>query len=249
MREISSAQLQVDDLGVTLGGRVILRDVSFTLDSHQTMVVLGKSGCGKTTLLRAVAGLNSVAQGRILVGGRIPVAPGERGREIVYLSQEPLLFPHLNVFENIAFGLRIRRLPAAQIRERVGGLISYLELFGMERRHPQALSGGQRQRVAFGRALAVEPALMLLDEPFSNLDPETRAAMQDLFKKIARERGITALFVTHDLKESIRLGDVFAILRDATLRTFGDSAAFCTDSESGVAREVAFWRTSEHVGQ
>ena len=244
MGKASGAPLRVDGLSVNLGGRVVLRDVSFTLESHSTMVILGESGCGKTTLLRAIAGLHGPVEGRILLGGQKPVAPAGAGRGIVYLNQEPLLFPHLTLFENIAFGLRVRRLPEAQIGARVGSLISSLELSGMERRHPLALSGGQRQRVAFGRALAVQPTLMLLDEPFSNLDPETRATMQDLFKRIARERGITALFVTHDLKESIRLGDVFAILRDATLRTFSNLSAFCADSESGVAREIAFWRTA-----
>lgn len=248
MDRASAAQLQVYGLSVTLGDREVLRDVSFTLESHATMVVLGESGCGKTTLLRAIAGLHSPVEGRILLGQK-PVADAQARRGIVYLSQEPLLFPHLTLFENIAFGLRARRVREAQIEARVGSLISSLELSGLERRHPLALSGGQRQRVAFGRALAVEPTLMLLDEPFSNLDPETRATMQELFKRIARERGITALFVTHDLKESIRIGNVFAILRDATLRTFGDLSAFCADSESGVAREIAFWRTATRFNE
>ena len=237
----STTDLRVEHLSVRLDGRLVLRDVSFMLDARRTMVILGASGCGKTTLLRCIAGLIGAEGGRILLDGKQLGALGASNRRIVYLNQEPLLFPHLNLFENIAFGLRLRRLAEPQLRERVADLVACLELTGLERRHPQALSGGQRQRVAFGRALAVDPALLLLDEPFSNLDPETRATMQDLFKQVAHERGISALFVTHDLKESLRIGDTFAILHDGCLRTFDDRRAFCADPGSGVEGEMAFW--------
>ena len=242
MPDAFAARLRVEDLRVRLGDQIVLRDVSFTLEAHTTMVVIGASGCGKTTLLRSIAGLIAAEHGRVVLGGESVDDLAANRRRIVYLNQEPLLFPHLNLFENIAFGLRLRRLSERFVGERVSELIACLELTGLERRYPQALSGGQRQRAAFGRALAVDPALLLLDEPFSNLDPDTRANMQDLFKQVARERGISALFVTHDLKESIRIGDSFAILRDGQLRTFGDRQAFCADEQSGVDREAAFWR-------
>ena len=241
MPEPSSTDLRVEHLSVRLGGHLVLREVSLVLAAHKTMVVLGASGCGKTTLLRSIAGLIGIDAGRILLNGEQQGALGTSNRRIVYLNQEPLLFPHLNLFENIAFGLRLRRLGEPQLRERVADLVACLELTGLEGRHPPALSGGQRQRVAFGRALAVDPALLLLDEPFSNLDPETRATMQDVFKQIAHERGISTLFVTHDLKESLRIGDTFAILHDGRLRTFADRRAFCADPASGVGGEMSFW--------
>ncbi|TAL88950.1 MAG: ABC transporter ATP-binding protein [Rhodanobacter sp.] len=240
--DASSPTLRVDRLGVQLGGQVILHDVSFVVDVHTTMAVIGASGCGKTTLLRAIAGLLTPAHGEVKLGARRVdlLAPNRRG--IVYLNQEPLLFPHLDLFENIAFGLRLRRLPERQVRERVAEMLVQLELDGMERRHAHALSGGQRQRAAFGRALVVEPALLLLDEPFSNLDPDTRTSMQDLFKQLARRRGITALLVTHDLKESMRMGDSFAMMRGGRVHAYADRKAFCADPASGVEREAAFWQ-------
>ena len=234
--------LRVEDISVRLGGQLILREVSFAVDAHTTMAVIGASGCGKTTLLRTIAGLVVAERGRVMLGTANidSVAPNRRG--IVYLNQDPLLFPHLNLFENIAFGLRLRRVAEKEICDRVGKLISQLELDGLEIRHPAALSGGQRQRVAFGRALAVDPALLLLDEPFSNLDADTRRSMQDLFKRLAHMRGTTALFVTHDLKESIRVGDRFAMIRDGLVHTYRDRREFCADPVSGIHREAAFWR-------
>lgn len=243
-RADASTALRVADLSVILGSRPVLREVSFTVEARSTLAVIGESGCGKTTLLRAIAGLASIERGGIEVDGRSVdrLPPNRRG--IVYLNQEPLLFPHLNLFDNLAFGLRLRHLPREQITARVEALIAALDLCGLEGRHPHALSGGQRQRAAFGRALAVEPAVLLLDEPFGSLDPSTRASMQDLFKRVSRERGITAVFVTHDLKESLRVGDKFAALRDGRCCVYADRAAFCRDPATGVAREAAFWDAS-----
>lgn len=240
--------LRAEGVDVRLGGQLILREVSFALEAHTTMAVVGASGCGKTTLLRTIAGLLVAERGRVMLGAEYVDSLAANRRGIVYLNQEPLLFPHLNLFENIAFGLRLRRLSESEIRKRASRLISLLDLVGMERRHPQALSGGQRQRVAFGRALAVDPALLLLDEPFSNLDAETRASMQHLFKRLARERGITALFVTHDLKESLLVGDRFAVIRAGRMHTYHDRREFCADPANGVDREVAFWSTLARGG-
>jgi putrescine transport system ATP-binding protein len=240
--EDAAKALHVQNVNVTLGGQPILREVSFRVDAHTTMAVIGPSGCGKTTLLRTIAGLVARQSGRILLGVE-PVEAGAAGRlRIVHMSQEALLFPHLDVLENIAFGLRVRHVAEPKIRRRVAGLIEQLALDGLELRRPDALSGGQRQRVAFGRALAADPALLLLDEPFSNLDPDTRAQMQDLFKRLAHAHGTTALFVTHDLKESIRIGDSFAMFRAGRLKTYPDRERFCADPLSGVDREAAFWR-------
>ena len=242
MTECRQPLLYVHDMDVRLGGRLILREVSLAVDANTTMAVTGASGCGKTTLLRAIAGLIAVERGRIEVCGENVKSLAANRRGIVYMNQEPLLFPHLNLFENIAFGLRLQRKTEAEIRERVAALIVQLELDGLQRRHTDALSGGQRQRVAFGRALAVDPRLLLLDEPFSNLDSQTRAGMQDLFKRVCHQRAMTALFVTHDLKESIKIGDRFAMIRDGSLHNYADRRAFCADPANGVGREIAFWQ-------
>ena len=240
--------LQVENVDVRLGSQPILREVSFNVAAHTTMAVIGPSGCGKTTLLRAIAGLIAVERGRILLGSE-PVGVAAAGRQrIVHLNQEALLFPHLDVYENIAFGLRVRHVAEGDVRRRMAQLIAQLDLSGLELRSPRSLSGGQRQRVAFGRAFAADPVLLLLDEPFSNLDPDTRRDMQDLFKYLADEHGITALFVTHDLKESIRVGNHFAMIRDGRVRSFPDLERFCADPASGVNREAEFWRAFARSG-
>jgi len=240
--DLPAPDLHVQGLDVRLEKEHVLRGVTFAVEARATLAVIGVSGSGKTTLLRAIAGLIPIERGHILLGGRRVDELAPNRRNIVYLNQEPLLFPHLDLFENMAFGLRLRSVREDEIRERIDVLIGSLELHGLSGRYAHALSGGQRQRVAFGRALAVEPAMMLLDEPFSNLDPETRAGMQELFKRVSRERGISAIFVTHDLKESLRVGDRFAVLRDGGLRSFADRAEFCRDPSSGVAREASYWR-------
>jgi putrescine transport system ATP-binding protein len=233
--------LRVQGLAVTLGSRTILRDVDFTVGHRSTLAVIGPSGSGKTSLLRALAGLGGVVAGCIEVEGRrVDRLPAHR-RGIVYLNQEPLLFPHLDVRANLEFGLRLRSRDAGRVASVVDPLVGALGLQGLERRDPLTLSGGERQRVAFGRALAVEPAVLLLDEPFASLDPATRLAMQALFRQVARSRGITAIFVTHDLKECLRVGDQFAAIRGGGCRLYVDRAAFCADPANGVAAEVAFW--------
>ena len=233
--------LEVEGVARRFGGESVLRDVMLTLHDKETLAVLGRSGCGKTTLLKILAGLTELDAGRIRLGGREITHLPPQKRDVVYLYQEPLLLPHLNLFENIAFGLRLRRLPQAEITSRVTRLIEELQLSDHTRKMPHQLSGGQRQRVAFGRALIVQPSLLLLDEPFSNLDVEIRAHMQTLFKKIAADFGIPSLFVTHDLKEALLMGDRWAHMRDGVLCTYPNRQAFVEDPAVGVLREIEFW--------
>lgn len=234
--------LQVRGLCKQWPGQVVLRNVSFDVAQGQTLAILGASGCGKSTLLKGLAGLEAPDGGDIVLGGRSISLLPPAARQTVYLYQEPLLFPFLDVFENIAFGLRLRRLPEATIAARVAKLVTELELETLERRDPEHLSGGQRQRVAFGRALAVEPRLLLLDEPFSSLDALTRQTMQKLFRRLAAEHRITALFVTHDVQEALTVGDHHAILdTHGQLKLYRDRAQFCADPASGVATQRAFW--------
>ena len=242
MAEPPGCALQVENLSVSLGGHAILRNAGLVLQDGRTMAIIGQSGCGKTTLLKAIAGLLPVDSGRITVAGRPIDSLPPRARNAVYLYQEPLLFPHLDVFENVAFGLRIRGIAGAELQQRVRPMLEQLDLAALTKRRPQALSGGQRQRVAFGRALIIEPALLLLDEPFSNLDPEARMGMQTLFKTVAGAHGIASIFVTHDVKEALLIGDAFGLLRGGQLHVYRDRAGFLADPASGVSREAEFWR-------
>lgn len=241
MSETAKNTLCVVGLSVELGGTRILDDITFDVEPGTTLAIIGASGCGKTTLLKALAGLLDPLGGSIRLGSVQVESLAPYRRRIVYLNQEPLLFPHLNVFENVAFGLRMKHVPEAQVRDRVTHMLAQLELDGLEKRQPHALSGGQRQRTAFGRALIIEPALLLLDEPFSSLDPATRRSMQSLFRRVAVGLGITSLFVTHDLRETLTMGDRLAMMRAGTLHTYPDRSAFCQDPATGVMRETAFW--------
>src|ERR1700704_2850707 len=184
------------------GAEPVLADVSLAVDHHETVSVLGRSGSGKTTLLKIVAGLETADRGELRLDGRRLDGVPPQARGVVYLYQEPLLFPHLDVWENVAFGLRLRGVGGEELARRVQEMIASLELEDHARKRPHQLSGGQRQRVSFGRALIIQPALLLLDEPFGNLDAETRTGMQALFKRVAAAYRITSLFVTHDLKEA-----------------------------------------------
>ena len=225
----------------SFGAERVLRDVSFGVPAHQTLSILGPSGCGKTTLLKIIAGLETADAGTVVLDGEdLSHAPPQK-RGIVYLYQEPLLFPHLNVSENVAFGLRLRKVEAGERKRRVAEMLADLELTEHAKKRPHQLSGGQRQRVAFGRAIIVNPRLLLLDEPFASLDVDIRAAMQRLFQRLAKRYRITSLFVTHDLKEALLVGDRMASLRDGRLKTYASKAAFIADPETGVQRELDFW--------
>ncbi len=233
--------LEVQRLAKSFGSRPVLCGVDLSVPREQTFAILGRSGCGKTTLLKVLAGLEDPDAGTIRLGGEeITGLPPER-RRALYLYQEPLLFPHLDAFENVAFGLRLRRTPDPEVRARVDSMLAELELVSEGRKLPHQLSGGQRQRVSFGRALIVEPALLLLDEPFSSLDGETRTAMQTLFKRVAAAHSITALFVTHSLKEALLMGDSIGLMRDGTLLTYPSKDDFLRDPQSGADAEIAFW--------
>jgi ABC-type Fe3+/spermidine/putrescine transport system ATPase subunit len=217
----------------------VLRNISFGLEKGETLAILGRSGCGKTTLLKIIAGLVE-AEGHIeLNGASLQQLPPQR-RGVVYLYQEALLFPHLDVFENVAFGLRLQK--ASDITARTQTMLAQLGLSDHSHKMPDTLSGGQKQRVAFGRALIIQPRLLLLDEPFGALDTETRRQMQDFYRQTAREQGITAIFVTHDLKEALLMGDRWGYMEQGQLDFYDTAAAFSADPRTGVLQEQAFWQ-------
>lgn len=234
--------IEIRELTKSYGDEPVLKKISLRVPENHTLSILGKSGSGKTTLLKIIAGLTGDYTGSIKVNGQSVdhLKPKERG--IVYLYQEPLLFPHLSVSENISFGLRIRQESDSVIREETADMIRRLGLEGHESKYPGQLSGGQKQRVAFGRAFIIHPRVLLLDEPFGSLDSETRREMQKLFSEISKAEQMTTLFVTHDLKEALVTGDQFGMIVDGRLKAFDDRDAFIRDSGTGVQEELTFWK-------
>ena len=234
--------LHVHDLHVRFGAEEVLCGLDFGIRAQETLAVLGRSGCGKTTLLKTLAGLQALDAGDIFLEKKSILSQSPQQRGIVYLYQEALLFPHLNVFENVAFGLRLRQMDAASVREQTKQLLENLDLADQSDKMPEQLSGGQKQRVAFGRALIINPRILLLDEPFGNLDVETRANMQALFRRVAEAYRITALFVTHDLKEAVLMGDRLAYMENGQLDVFDTLQAFVADPRTGMKQEMDFWK-------
>ncbi|WP_338374362.1 ABC transporter ATP-binding protein [Marivirga tractuosa] len=218
-----------------------MQNLNFSLEAHKTLSILGKSGCGKTSMLKILGGLLKPDTGKIILDGQDISNLDAEKRNIVYLYQEDLLFPHLNVFENIAFGLRIKKQKEEHIQSKVKEMLELLELENHGQKMPHQLSGGQRQRVSFGRAIIINPALLLLDEPFGSLDAGTRQRMQQLFKDIAHKFKITSLFVTHDLKEAILMGDEIAFMDRGKLKVYKNTEEFIADPSTGVQSEIGFW--------
>lgn len=233
--------LEINHIQKKYKDKLVIQDVSFGLEAHQTLSILGKSGCGKSTLLKILAGIEEQDKGDVILNGNNISNVKSNQRKIVYLFQEPLLFPNLNVFENIAFGLRIRKFPSADVDQNVAEMLENLELEDHAKKMPHQISGGQKQRVAFGRALIINPPLILLDEPFSSLDVETRATMQQLYKTIAKKFNITALFVTHDLKEALLMGDKISYMDNGILEIFDSKKDFIDADKTGVKSEINFW--------
>lgn len=235
--------LEVKHISKKFKSEEVVKELNFSLEAHKTLSILGQSGCGKTTMLKIIGGLVAADQGNILLNNIEISGQSPEKRGIVYLYQEDLLFPHLTVFENISFGLRIKKLPNSEIETKVKAMIKSIELESQFDKMPHQLSGGQRQRVSFGRAIITNPKLLLLDEPFGSLDAGTRKRMQGLFKKIAEEFKITSLFVTHDLKEAILMGDEIAFMRKGNLKVYKSKKEFIQDPETGVGEEIGFWKS------
>ncbi len=206
------ASIELVAVGKLYGAQWAVRGVSLRVGPGEFFTLLGPSGCGKTTVLRLVAGFVEPDTGRILLDGR-PVAgvpPWRRDLGLVF--QHYALWPHLTVFEHVAFGLRERRLPGGEVRARVAEALRMVGLEGLERRRPSQLSGGQQQRVALARTLVLRPRALLLDEPLSNLDARLRAQMRGELRRLHRELGITTLFVTHDQEEAMALSTRIGVL-------------------------------------
>jgi len=199
-------------------GTRALADFDLEVDDGEFMVFVGPSGCGKTTALRMVAGLEDISDGEIKLGGTVVNGLHPRKRDIAMVFQNYALYPHMTVYKNIAFALRVRKTPAAEIRERVETTAKILGLTPELQRKPAQLSGGQRQRVAMGRAIVRDPQVFLMDEPLSNLDAKLRVQMRAEIARIQREVGTTTIYVTHDQVEAMTMGDRVAVLRKGALQ-------------------------------
>src|SRR5919198_4905678 len=197
-------------------------DVSLEIADGEFMVLLGPSGCGKTTLLRVLAGLEYPEAGRVRIGESDVTDLPPRKREIAMVFQSYAVFPHLNVFDNIAFGLRMQKRSAPEVRGRVENAAGLLQLEPYLGRYPAQLSGGQRQRVAVARAIVMEPSVLLMDEPLSNLDALLRLQFRAELKKLVRDVQTTTVYVTHDQVEALSLGDTIAVMREARIVQVAD---------------------------
>jgi multiple sugar transport system ATP-binding protein len=218
------AEIRIERVNKTYPGSKTpaVRDVSLAIGDREFMVLLGPSGCGKTTLLRTIAGLEYPDAGRVTIGDRDVTDLPPRKREIAMVFQSYAVFPHLSVFENVAFGLRMRKIPNPEVQQRVERAAGLLQLEPYLKRYPAQLSGGQRQRVAVARAIVMEPSVLLMDEPLSNLDALLRLQFRAELKKLLAELQTTTVYVTHDQVEALSLGDRIAVMREGQIVQVGD---------------------------
>jgi len=216
-----SKKLILENLSKKFGSLVALNNVSLTIEPGEFVCFLGPSGCGKTTLLRIITGFEQATSGNIIFDGKIinDIIPQKREFGIVFQSYA--LFPNMTVNQNIAFGLKMRKMPPKLIDERICEMLQLLGLTGWENHYPSQLSGGQQQRVALGRALAIKPGVLLLDEPLSALDAKIRVRLRTVIKRLQQELGITMIYVTHDQEEALALADRVIIMRDGEFRQIG----------------------------
>jgi ABC-type Fe3+/spermidine/putrescine transport system ATPase subunit len=204
------------------GRQVAVDDLSIEVEAGEFLTLLGPSGCGKTTTLRTIAGLEQPDQGSVLIDGRDVTRDPANIRPVNTVFQSYALFPHLSVYENVAFGLRRRKVEPAEIERLVGAQIDMMALHGYENRRPYQLSGGEQQRVALARALVLKPAVLLLDEPFASLDFKLRQRLQIELKSLQRETGISFVMVTHDQNEALAMSDRVAVMNKGRVDQLGD---------------------------
>ena len=216
-----SEKLIIENLTKKFGKNEGVENINLSVKEHELLTLLGPSGCGKTTILRAIGGFNQIDSGRILLDGKEiqNLQPEKRPTGMVFQSYN--LWPHMTVYENMAFGMQIRKCPKEQIKKEIKKMLELVRMEGSEKKYPNQLSGGQQQRIAIARALVLKPSLLLLDEPFSALDAKIRGQMREELKRIQREAGLTVIFVTHDQEEAMAISDRIAVMRRGYMEQVG----------------------------
>jgi len=216
-----ATMVELQDVSKSFGNFTALRNVSFEIREGEFMTFLGPSGCGKTTCLRLISGFDTPTTGKVLIGGKDVTLDPPYRRDVNQVFQSYALFPHLTIFENIAFGLRMKKVPVAEIKRRVDRVVEMTALAQFVDRKPAQMSGGQRQRVALARAIVCEPKVLLLDEPLSALDAKLRTQMRVELKQLQKRLGITFIFVTHDQEEALTMSDRVAVINGGRVEQIG----------------------------
>lgn len=229
--------VELKGINKSYGSYQATKDAGFGIEKGSLVALLGPSGSGKTTILRMIAGLETPDSGDIIIDGKRvnDIAPSERG--IGFVFQNYALFRYMTVYENVAFGLTLKKVPKQQIRERVAELLELTGLKGLEKRYPNQLSGGQRQRVAFARALAPNPSLLLLDEPFAAIDAKVRQELRTWLRKMIYKVGITSIFVTHDQDEAVEVADQIIVTNAGKIEQIGDPVSIYKNPETPFVTE------------
>lgn len=231
------AYIEFKNINKSFGDNVVLKDINLSMEEGQLITLLGPSGCGKSTLLRCLAGLEEVTSGQILLDGKdiTHLEPQKRGIGMVF--QQYSLFPNMNVFENIAFGLRLAKIDNQTIQNKVMEAIELVNLKGKEKHYPSQLSGGQQQRVALARSIVQEPKVLLLDEPLSAIDAKLRKSLQERIRKIQKKLKITTIFVTHDQDEAMIMSDTIHLFNLGHIEQTGTPVEMYTSPKTKFAAE------------
>ena len=220
----SQTILKIENISKSFGETKVIEDLSFEIAAGEFITILGSSGCGKTTLLRMISGLEEADSGKILLDGKDVTHAEPNHREVNTVFQHYALFPHMTVCDNIAYPLKIARVPKEEIKKRVSDALKLVQMQGLEKRYPASLSGGQKQRIAIARAIVARPKILLLDEPLGALDLNLRHAMQTELKKLQETLGITFLYITHDQEEALNMSDRIAVMKDGRFLQIGAPA-------------------------
>lgn len=239
------AAIRLENINVGYDENLVLRDFSLSVAHGELVALLGASGCGKTTALKIIAGLLEPKTGEIYLDEQNITNVRAEKRETAMVFQKPLLFPFMNVAENVAFGLKMRKVSAAQTAEKVAEALGLVQLEGYENRSAKQLSGGQEQRVSLARALVTDPRVLLLDEPFSALDAPLRVEMRNLVRDLQKRLAITTVFVTHDQEEAVSLADRIAFIDDGELAQISNAGEFFVNPKTPAVAKFFGWKIFE----